>query len=254
MMSVFLGNPTALTLQIYFLLKGFAIFFLKILGVLMTNKFKRLPRHIAVIPDGNRRWAKSRGLKKSEGYGNGLAPGIKLYEQCLELGIPEMTFYGFTNDNMKRPAEETLAFREACVAAVESMREKDAAILVVGNSESQVFPPELIRYRTRQPSGKNLMKVNFLVNYDWHWDIHTAVSHAPSGNRKDLLQSVASAEIPRIDLVIRWGGRRRLSGMLPLQSVYSDFFVIDKYWPDLTPDHLESALKWYDEQDVTLGG
>ena len=109
----------------------------------MTNKFKRLPRHIAVIPDGNRRWAKSRGLKKFEGYGNGLVPGIKLYEQCLELGISEMTFYGFTNDNMKRPAEETLAFRQACVAAVESMREKDASILVVGNSEPKFFPLNL---------------------------------------------------------------------------------------------------------------
>ena len=98
------------------------------------------------------------------------------------------------------------------------------------------------------------MKVNFLVNYDWHWDIHTAVTHAPGGSRKDLLQSVASAEIPRIDLVIRWGGRRRLSGMLPLQSVYSDFYVIDNYWPDLVPEHLESALKWYTEQDITLGG
>lgn len=220
----------------------------------MKSKFKRLPQHIAVIPDGNRRWASAQGLKKSEGYVRGLEPGLSLYEQCLELGIPELTFYGFTNDNMKRPAEETLAFRSACVAAVESMKEKDAAILVVGNSDSQVFPPELVKYRTRQSSGRNLMKVNFLVNYDWHWDVNTATTKSVGGSRKDLLQSVASAEIPRIDLVVRWGGRRRLSGMLPLQSVYSDFFVIDNFWPDLVPQHLESALDWYAQQDVTLGG
>lgn len=220
----------------------------------MKSKFKRLPQHIAVIPDGNRRWATEQGLKKSEGYQRGLEPGISLYEQCLALGIPELTFYGFTNDNMKRPAEETLAFRNACVAAVECMNEKDASILVVGNSDSQVFPPELVKYRTRQSSGRNLMKVNFLVNYDWHWDVNTATTRSLGGSRKDLLQSVASAEIPRIDLVVRWGGRRRLSGMLPLQSVYSDFFVIDNYWPDLVPQHLESALDWYEKQDVTLGG
>ncbi len=220
----------------------------------MKSKFKRLPQHIAVIPDGNRRWASEQGLKKSEGYQRGLEPGISLYEQCLALGIPELTFYGFTNDNMKRPVEETLAFRKACVAAVESMNEKDAAILVVGNSDSQVFPPELVKYRTRQSSGRNLMKVNFLVNYDWHWDVNTATTKSTGGSRKDLLQSVASAEIPRIDLVVRWGGCRRLSGMLPLQSVYSDFFVIDNYWPDLVPQHLESALDWYEKQDVTLGG
>ncbi len=220
----------------------------------MKSKFKRLPQHIAVIPDGNRRWATEQGLKKSEGYQRGLEPGINLYEQCLALGIPELTFYGFTNDNMKRPAEETLAFRNACVAAVECMNEKDASILVVGNSDSQVFPPELVKYRTRQSSGRNLMKVNFLVNYDWHWDVNTATTRSLGGSRKDLLRSVASAEIPRIDLVVRWGGRRRLSGMLPLQSVYSDFFVIDNYWPDLVPQHLESALDWYAQQDVTLGG
>ncbi len=220
----------------------------------MKSSYKRLPTHIAVIPDGNRRWAVSQGLKKSEGYQQGLAPGIDFYEQCLEIGIPQLTFYGFTNDNMKRPAEETIAFREACVAAVESMKEKEASILVVGNSESQVFPPELVKYRTRQNTGTNRMKVNFLVNYDWHWDINSATQKSVGGSRKDLLQSIASAEIPRIDLVIRWGGRHRLSGMLPLQSVYSDFFVIQNNWPDLVPQDLESALHWYSSQDVTLGG
>ena len=97
------------------------------------------------------------------------------------------------------------------------------------------------------------MKVNFLVNYDWHWDISKA-GIPQGGQRRDLLQTVASAEISRIDLIVRWGGRRRLSGMLPLQSVYSDFFVIDDYWPDLQASHLHAALEWYQHQDATLGG
>lgn len=213
----------------------------------------RIPRHIAVIPDGNRRWALAHGLQKAQGYTHGLSPGIALYQQCLELGVEEMTFYGFTNDNTKRPAAETASFRKACVEAVSQMRDRDASILVVGNSDSAVFPEELKIFRTRQISGRNLMKVNFLVNYDWHWDLSSATK-ATGGKREDLLHAIASAEIPRIDLVIRWGGRNRLSGMLPLQSVYADFFVINDYWPDFMPQHLESALSWYSHQDVTLGG
>ena len=218
----------------------------------MSKKI-RIPNHIAIIPDGNRRWALSQGLKKSQGYEHGLDPGVALYEQCVSLGIKEITFYGFTNDNTKRPAEETAAFRQACVDAVAKMHDKDAAILVVGNSESPQFPEELKSYLVRQPAGKNLIKVNFLVNYDWHWDLSKNV-HAQGGRRKDLLETICSAEIPRVDLVVRWGGRRRLSGMLPLQTVYSDFFVLDKYWPDLEPRDLEEALEWYSSQDITLGG
>lgn len=213
-----------------------------------------MPRHIAVIPDGNRRWAVANELKKSEGYVHGLNPGVRLFEQCLALGISELTIYGFTSDNMKRPAEESAAFRRACVEAVEQIKNRDADILVIGKSDSKVFPTELLPYRTRQNSGRSLMKVNFLVNYDWHWDLKTAIERNSGGQRKDLLMAAASSDISRIDLVVRWGGRRRLSGLLPLQSVYSDFFVIDDYWPDMTEAHLQRALEWYEKQDITLGG
>ncbi|MBE6047948.1 MAG: dihydroorotate dehydrogenase, partial [Clostridium sp.] len=66
--------------------------------------------------------------------------------------------------------------------------------------------------------------------------------------------NIQSNDISRIDLIIRWGGRRRLSGFLPVQSVYSDFYIIDRYWPDFSPSDLEEALNWYNTQDVTLGG
>jgi undecaprenyl diphosphate synthase len=69
----------------------------------------------------------------------------------------------------------------------------------------------------------------------------------PDGNIK-------SSDVSRIDLIIRWGGRRRLSGFLPVQSIYSDFYVVDEHWPDFNPEHFYKALKWYNDQDVTLGG
>ena len=73
-------------------------------------------------------------------------------------------------------------------------------------------------------------------------------------NNKKLLENIASADIPRIDLLIRWGGRRRLSGMLPVQSVYTDIYVVDEMWPDFKPEHIYKALEFYQDQDITLGG
>ena len=71
---------------------------------------------------------------------------------------------------------------------------------------------------------------------------------------KNVLENIASSDISRIDLLIRWGGRRRLSGMLPIQTVYSDIYVVDEMWPDFKPEHLYNALKFYQNQDITLGG
>ena len=72
--------------------------------------------------------------------------------------------------------------------------------------------------------------------------------------QKNVVNHINSAEDSSIDLIIRWGGRRRLSGFLPVQSIYADFYVLDDYWPDFKPDHFFQALNWYQGQDVTLGG
>ena len=138
-------------------------------------KFKRLPRHIGVIPDGNRRWAEKHGLPKEAGYDKGIGPGFELYQICLELGIEELTLYGFTHDNTKRPAKQKKAFQKACVDAVEMLAHRDAALLVVGNFQSPLFPPQLLPYRQRVTFGKGSIRVNFLVNYGWHWDLGQAI-------------------------------------------------------------------------------
>ena len=116
---------------------------------------------------------------------------------------------------------------------------------------------ELKPYRTRQGLGDGTLKVNFLVNYDWRWDLSeaaTKMSAATGGKRKSFTECIGSAEVSRIDLVVRWGGRRRLSGLLPVQAVYADFYIIDDLWPDFKPEHFFDALRWYESQDVTLGG
>lgn len=206
--------------------------------------FKRLPRHIGVIPDGNRRWATQRGLRKEQGYAPGIDSGFDLYRHCLELGIEEMTFYGFTQDNTKRPSVQRIAFQKACVDAVFKLSNLDASLLVVGNTASPLFPRELLPFTGKRVDfGQARMKVNFLVNYGWQWDLKETFSGG-----------AGSSAISRIDLMIRWGGRRRLSGFLPIQTIYADFYVLDAFWPDYTAEHLYEALHWYEEQDITLGG
>lgn len=217
--------------------------------------FKRLPKHIGVIPDGNRRWAKQHGLSKEAGYDKGVTRGFELYELCVALGIEEMTLYGFTQDNTKRPASQTRAFQKACVEAVRGLVERNAELLVVGQTDSPLFPPELAPYAgKRVVLGAGGIRINFLANYGWLWDLNAAFEAGSDGRKKTFIENMASADVSRVDLVIRWGGRRRLSGFLPVQCVYADFYIVDTWWPDFAPEQLYEALLWYDEQDVTLGG
>lgn len=201
---------------------------------------KPLPRHIGFIPDGNRRWAAARGLEKESGYGHGIEPGLQLFERCRELGVQEVSVYGFTQDNTRRPSVQTRSFRAACVDFALEIERRGAALLVVGDAGSPAFPAELSRFRERRGDGQ---KVNFLVNYGWQWDL--------DGMRSGDLRS---ADVSRIDLVVRWGGGRRLSGFLPVQTVYSDIYVVDELWPDFRLQHLDQALAWFRRQDRTLGG
>ncbi|CUN73981.1 MULTISPECIES: undecaprenyl diphosphate synthase family protein [Clostridium] len=213
----------------------------------------RIPNHIGIIPDGNRRWAESKGFSKEKGYSlGGITPGLLLFKLCQKAGVKEITYYGFTTDNTKRPSIQKAAFIKACVDAVKILSNEDAELLVVGNTESKSFPKELLPYTTRRVFGKGGIKVNFLVNYGWEWDLYSLKS--TSNKSKSIMPTIHSSEISRIDLIIRWGGRRRLSGFLPVQSVYSDFYVVNEFWPDFKPEHFYNALDWYNDQDITLGG
>lgn len=213
----------------------------------------RIPNHIGIIPDGNRRWAVDKGMTKDRGYSSGLDPGLDLLRTCKELGIKEVTYYGFTTDNTKRPIIQRLAFTKACIDAVKMISSEDSELLVLGNSNSAMFPKELLPYTKRTTFGKGGIKVNFLVNYGWEWDLGDLLL-SNSSNRKDITQCLKSSDVSRVDLIIRWGGRRRLSGFLPVQSIYSDFYVINDYWPDFTKKHVYDAIDWYNTQDITLGG
>ena len=199
-----------------------------------------IPQHVGFIPDGNRRWAVNHGFGKEAGYAHGIRPGLQLYEQCRERGIEEVSIYGFTQDNTKRPSVQKHAFTEACVELARELARRGANLLVIGDEHSNQFPAALKKFRRRQGEG---MKVNLLANYGWEWDL--------AGLKNGGLRS---RDVSRLDLIVRWGGGRRLSGFLPVQSVYADFYVRDEYWPDFDPHHFDHALAWFKLQDQTLGG
>ena len=110
----------------------------------------RIPNHIGIIPDGNRRWAVARGMSKDKGYLPGLKPAEEVFRLCKEVGVKELTFYGFTTDNTKRSAQQRIAFTESCIEAVRKLSKLDGSILVVGNTESPMFPKELLPFTSRK--------------------------------------------------------------------------------------------------------
>lgn len=219
------------------------------------EKLSNIPKHIGIIPDGNRRWAQERGMPKEKGYLPGMDGGLKFIDFCRELGVEEISIYGFTKENTKRPAVQVKEFREVCGMVGKALIHSGTSFLAVGDGNSNIFPDELRPYALKRSPGD--IKVNLLVNYSWQWDLFAAIEEArrnPSITYSSAMNALGSRDVSRIDLVLRWGGRNRLSGFLPIQSAYADFFSLPSYWPDATMEEFISALEWYQKQDPTRGG
>lgn len=215
----------------------------------------RIPRHVSFIPDGNRRWAEARGMARAAGYAHGIARGVQLLDLCRTLGIEEVSIYGFTKENVRRPSDQVEAFRSACTDFALRAAAAGAAVLAVGDADSPVFPPALLPFAKERSDGD--IRVNLLVNYSWQWDLFAAIERAKTNGGVSYTavpKALASHAVTRVDLVVRWGGRRRLSGFLPVQCAYADFYVIETLWPDSRPEEFLGALEWYQKQDVTMGG
>ena len=213
-------------------------------------RLSRIPRHLGVIPDGNRRWAQAQGLGKHEGYGAGVAPGLQLLEVCRGLGISEVSVFGFPREHAHRPVEQVKAFGSACVDFAARATAIGGAVQVVGDMGSAVFPEALKPFAERTPGD---MRINLLANYSWQWDL--ALSAAKGGvGRRSRAEHLGSGGVSRVDLIVRWGGRQRLSGFLPIQSAHADLYVIDTLWPAMTLEEFFEALEWYERQEVALVG
>ena len=225
-------------------------------GAAKPSGVTRIPAHVGIIPDGNRRWAEARGLPRSAGYEHGIEPAKRFYDAIWDLGIREVSSYIFTKENTHRPKEQVEAFKAAFLTFIEWIQGMDVSVLLVGDTRSAAFPRGLEHLAVPEEGRETRRRLNLLVNYNWKWDVGEAArarAHAPTTAR-DPMDLVGSRHVSRIDLVVRWGARSRLSGFLPLQSAYADLYVVDALWPDFEVGHLYDALRWYGGQDVTMGG
>lgn len=218
--------------------------------------FKRLPKHIGIIPDGNRRWAVARGLEKKDGYFFGIEPAKRIFQDVWSVGVQEVSVYIFTKENAHRPKDQIVAFKQAFLEFLGWVEDKDVSLLVVGDTRSPVFPKELKRLTVPDKDRNGKRRLNFLVNYNWEWDLSVGLkgNNGGNGGNGGILSKIGSRHVSKVDLVIRWGDRTRLSGFLPVQTAYADIYVVKAYWPDYEPGHLHEALKWYEGQDITMGG
>ena len=156
----------------------------------------RLPKHIGVIPDGNRRWAKEHGFNKEDGYSYGLDCGLRFLRAASSRGIKEITYYGFTVDNCKRPKEQVEAFTKACCDAVQLIAKEDVALFVVGKTDSACFPKALLPFtKRREKTGEKTTRVNFFGQLRLgmgHQKRTVIARHSPNRPRYPLRRYVPS--------------------------------------------------------------
>nr|AAZ23097.1 hypothetical protein [Streptomyces fradiae] len=200
--------------------------------------------HVAVIPDGNRRWAKRRGLDSGAGHAEGARRAVSLAEWCRDWGISHLTVFLMSRSNFNRPDEELAPLLEA----VEGVFSRLSA--VPATSLSTIGDLGLLPASSRQriegavglsPDRPDL-HVNLAVGYDSEDEIRHAV-HSVITDGADIKDALALAGQPDVDLVIRTSGERRLSGFLPLQTAMAELHFTDTLWPDFGRSDFELAVK-----------
>ncbi len=233
----------------------------------------QMPRHIGIIMDGNGRWAKQRGLKRSEGHKEGAKVFRAICDYAQEIGIEYLTFYAFSTENWKRPAEEVSAimnlFRDYLCEAQEREEEnemKGMRIRYIG--ERSALPEDIVTLIEELEKGsqnKNAITINLAVNYGGRDEILHAVKSiaqkveagelkAEEIELKDIDGNLFTAGQPDPDLIIRPSGEYRLSNFLIWQAAYSEFWFSDILWPDFTSDDLDKAILDFAKRNRRFGG
>lgn len=236
-------------------------------------KFDVLPQHVAFIMDGNGRWAKKRGLERSEGHREGAKTFRKIGEYCADVGIKYMTFYAFSTENWNRPKSEVMAlmklFKEYLNEGDERIAENDMRqmrLRFIGEREG--LPKDLLKLidkAERESAKYNKVTVNIALNYGGRAEITHAVKEiaakVKSGELSvdEITESVVNNSIytagqPDPDIIVRPSGEYRLSNFMTWQSAYSEFWYSDVLWPDFTEEDVNKMLFDYQKRNRRFGG
>ncbi|WP_035271838.1 polyprenyl diphosphate synthase [Desulfonatronum thiodismutans] len=225
-----------------------------------------LPRHIAIIMDGNGRWAEHHGLPRTEGHKAGTRSARKIVTQCRKLGIPHVTFYTFSKENWSRPREEVSFLFEMLQSylksEMDSLLERDIRLHVLGDWDELPFAlRQILRHVCSKSSHCKSMVVNLALNYSGREEIVRAcrklVSQGIPAERiteQLLADNLDTAGQPDPDLIIRTSGEQRLSNFLLYQAAYSELVFTPVMWPDFDEDCLQAALDEYSRRSRRFGG
>ncbi len=228
-----------------------------------------IPRHIAVIMDGNGRWAKKRFLPRKAGHRAGVSATRSIVENCHQQGIAALTVFAFSSENWSRPKKEVDALMAIFVSTLKSemakLKAQNVCVRFIGDSTS--FPADLqavIKETELQTAANSGLALTIAANYGGRWDIAEAckrITHkAIAGELSidDIDESLISKEVclaglPKIDLLIRTGGESRISNFLLWQLAYTEFYFTDTLWPDFNNASLEKAVAWYGTRQRRFG-
>ncbi len=228
-----------------------------------------VPRHVAIIMDGNGRWAKQRHLPRVAGHRKGVEAVRGVVRACIDRGVDFLTLFAFSSENWRRPAEEVTILMDLFLRALEQQVEKlhgnEVRFRVVGDTSR--FDPrirELIASGEAMTAANRRLTLTVAANYGGRWDIAEAarryytahpdaLADARPADPDALAPYLAMAYAPEPDLFIRTGGEQRVSNFLLWQLAYTELHFTDTLWPDFDAAAFDAALAWYRERERRFG-
>ena len=227
---------------------------------------QRVPGHVAIIPDGNRRWARKQGLTASFGHyqAGGVQNVLALIDECERLGVRYLTFWGFSTENWKRDDVEVDAIFQLVLRAIPQLRSvaerKGIRFRHIGRRDRMprklVTALEKLEEETEQHEG---LVVQLALDYGGRDELVRAVGKLVGSKKgkiteNDITGALDTAGVPDVDLVIRTSGEQRTSGLLPWQTTYAEWYFVDMFFPDFGPRELREAVEWFGRRVRRFGG
>ena len=235
-----------------------------------TSSHAAVPQHIAIIMDGNGRWAQKRHLPRTMGHAKGSAIVRDLVDACAQRGVKHLTLFAFSTENWKRPEEEVSTlmglFIQYLGKELDDMARLGVRLKVLG--DVRAFPAALqekIQAAEGLTQDNTLITLNVAANYGGRWDIAQAVARwlqdearrdvTPSAEQVEqaIATHLSTAALPELDLLIRTGGEQRISNFLLWQAAYSELYFTDVLWPEFDVAQLDRALAWYATRQRRFG-
>ena len=223
----------------------------------------RLPKHIAIIMDGNGRWATNRNKPRVFGHNEGMKRVVDVVENSLNIGIKYLSLYAFSTENWKRPQKEIDFLMQILIKYIDDQLNKlvtqGVKINILG--DISVLPKKVIQkieYALDSTKDNNKLILNIAINYGSRQEILLAVNNAIENGQilteNEFSNLLYTRNQPDVDLLIRPGGEKRLSNFLLYQMSYAELYFSDTYWPDFNLDSLIDAIYWYQNRNRRFGG